>query len=80
MFLCIEGFFHNGHEDQTLQFEFNIAPEFNESVLELVGWKSLQDGVEYGIMDLTEEQVQKVSDILGEPMPSELELCISVFA
>lgn len=80
MVLCIEGFFPDGHENQFLQFELNVAPEFNQKVLKSVGWNSLQDGVNYGVLDLTEKQVREIEDILGYPMPSELDLCISVFA
>lgn len=80
MVLCIEGFFPDGHENQFLQFELDAAPEFNQKILELVGWKSLQDGVNYGVLDLTEKQVRGIEDILGKSIPSELDLCISVFA
>ncbi|MBV4486201.1 hypothetical protein HU727_011420 [Pseudomonas sp. SWRI153] len=80
MVLCIEGFFPDGHENQLLHFELDIAPEFHKKVLKLVGWKSLQDGVNYGVLELTAKQAREIEDILGKSMPSELDLCISVFA
>ncbi|MCF4998333.1 hypothetical protein GIW70_14160 [Pseudomonas syringae] len=79
MFLCIESFFPDGHENEFLQFYLDIAPELNQAILDLVGWKSLQEGVEYGVMELTAKQARQVEDVLGTPIPTELDICISVY-
>ena len=80
MFLCIEGFFPEGHENEFVQFELDVAPEFNQTVLDLVGWESLQDGVRHDVVELTEEQARLIGGVLGKPIPSELDICISVLA
>ncbi|MHC8337402.1 pyocin S6 family toxin immunity protein [Pseudomonas sp. HLT2-19-2] len=80
MFLCIEGFFPDGHKDEFLQFELDVSPEFNQAVLDLVGWESLADGVRHGVVDLTAAQVMQIENVLGKPIPSELDICISVLA
>jgi hypothetical protein len=80
MFLCIEGFFPDGHEDEFLQFELDVPVEFNDAVLDLVGWKSLDDGAQYGSMDLTSTQVVRLEEILGETIPHDLDISISVLA
>ena len=80
MFLCIEGFFPEGHENELVQFELDVAPEFNQAVLDLVGWKSLREGVRHGVVELTAEQAWQIEDVLGKSIPSELDICMSVLA
>ncbi|MDD2050166.1 pyocin S6 family toxin immunity protein [Pseudomonas putida] len=80
MFLCIEGFFPDSHENQFVQFELDVAPEFNQAVLEVVGWESLQAGVKEGVVDLTTAQITQIEMILGRSIPRELDICISVLA
>jgi len=80
MFLCIEGFLPEGYENEFVQFELDVAPEINQAVLDLVGWESLQDGVRHGVVELTEEQARLIGGVLGKPIPSELDICISVLA
>ncbi len=80
MYLCIAGFFPDGHENEFVQFELDVAPEFNQAVLDVVGWKSLQDGVRHGVVDLSSEHVVQIENVLGKSMPKELDICISVFA
>ncbi|WP_213937634.1 pyocin S6 family toxin immunity protein [Pseudomonas sp. dw_612] len=80
MFLCIEGFFPDGHENKFVQFELDVASELNQVVLDLVGWESLQDGVRHGVVELTAEQARQIEGVLGKPIPKELDICISVLA
>lgn len=80
MFLCIEGFFPDGHPDEFLQFELDVSPEFNQAVLDLVGWKSLAEGVKYGVVDLTPAQVVQIENVLGKSIPKDLDIGISVLA
>jgi hypothetical protein len=63
-----------------VQFDLDVAPEFNQIVLDLVGWESLQDGVRHGVIELTAAQARKIQDVLGKPIPSEFDICISVLA
>lgn len=80
MYLCIAGFFPDGHENEFVQFELDVAPELNQAVLDLVGWKSLEEGVRQGVVDLTATQVIQIENVLGKPIPNELDICISVLA
>ncbi|MGY3255145.1 pyocin S6 family toxin immunity protein [Pseudomonas chlororaphis] len=80
MFLCIAGFFPDGHENEYVQFELDVAPGFNQAVLDLVGWSSLEEGVKHGVVALTATQVRQIESVLGQPIPSDLDICISVFA
>lgn len=79
-FLCIEGFFPEGHENEFVQFELDVAPGLNQAVLDLVGWKSLKDGVRHGVVELTAGQTRQIEDVLGKSIPSELDIRISVLA
>jgi hypothetical protein len=49
-------------------------------VLDLVGWKSFQDGVRHGVVELTAGQAGQIEDVLGKSIPSELDIRISVLA
>lgn len=80
MYLCIAGFFPDGHENEFVQFELDVAPQFNQAVLDVVGWESLQEGVKHGVVELTAAQVRQIESVLGKPIPSDLDICISVFA
>jgi len=80
MYLCIAGFFPDGHENEFVQYELDVAPEFNQAVLDVVGWESLQDGVKHGVVGLSSQQVVQIENVLGTSMPKELDICISVFA
>lgn len=80
MYLCIAGFFPDGHENEFVQYELDVAPEFNQAVLDVVGWVSLQDGVKHGVLGLSSQQVGQIENVLGTSMPKELDICISVFA
>ncbi len=80
MFLCIAGFFPDGHENEFVQFELDVAPEFSQAVLDLVGWGSLEEGVRHGVVELTATQARQIENVLGKPMPSDLDICISVSA
>ncbi|WP_420030071.1 pyocin S6 family toxin immunity protein [Pseudomonas chlororaphis] len=79
-FLCVAGFFPDGHENECVQFELDVAPEFNQAVLDRVGWSSLEEGVRHGVVALTATQVRQIESVLGQPIPSDLDICISVFA
>lgn len=80
MYLCIAGFFPDGHENEFVQYELDVAPEFNQAVLDVVGWESLQDGVKHGVVGLSSQQVVQIENVLGTSIPKELDICISVFA
>ncbi|WP_124301468.1 pyocin S6 family toxin immunity protein [Pseudomonas chlororaphis] len=80
MFLCIAGFFPDGHENECVQFELDVAPKFNQAVLDRVGWSSLEEGVRHGVVALTATQVRQIESVLGQRIPSDLDICISVFA
>ncbi|WP_414890061.1 pyocin S6 family toxin immunity protein [Pseudomonas chlororaphis] len=80
MYLCITGFLPDEANDDSLQCELDVAPEFNQAVLDLVGWSSLEEGVRHGVVELITVQVRQIESVLGQPIPSDLDICISVFA
>ncbi|UVE48720.1 hypothetical protein KS461_13475 [Pseudomonas chlororaphis] len=80
MYLCITGFLPDEANDDSLQYELDVAPEFNQAVLDLVGWNSLEESVRHGVVELTAAQVRQIESVLGQPIPSDLDVCISVFA
>ncbi|MBM3105139.1 hypothetical protein IIE18_08325 [Pseudomonas sp. V1] len=80
MILCIEGFFPDSHENEFVQFELDVEPEFTQAVLEVVGWASLQAGVKDGVVDLTPTQITQIEAILDKTIPRDLDVCISVMA
>ncbi|WP_425313535.1 pyocin S6 family toxin immunity protein [Pseudomonas putida] len=73
-------FFPDGHENQFVQFELDVAPAFNQAVLEVVVWESLQAGLKEGVVDLTTTQITQIETILGRSIPREFDICISVMA
>ncbi|OLF53895.1 pyocin S6 family toxin immunity protein [Pseudomonas chlororaphis] len=80
MYLCIAGFFPDGHENEFVQFELDVASEFNQTVLDLVGWSSLEEGVRHGVVELTATQARQIESVLGKAIPSDLDICITVLA
>jgi len=80
MFLCLEGFSPPDHGDDFVQFELDVSPKSNQAVLDVVGWRSLEEGVRDGVVELTAEQVRKIEAVLGKPIQNELEISIGVYA
>jgi len=79
MYLCITGFLPDSFEDSSLKYELDVAPEFEQRVMDILGWKSL-DAEADGELPLTREQVSQIADVVEEPLPDNLDMFIGVVA
>ena len=79
MFLWISGFLKNDAEDDALKFDLVVKPEYEDAVLNILGWKSLEESPD-GEWLLSMEQVGQVSTAVNEPLPSNLDVFIGVRA
>ncbi|VVN73208.1 pyocin S6 family toxin immunity protein [Pseudomonas fluorescens] len=77
MFLWISGFLKGDVEDDSLKYQLTVRPEFEALVMEVLGWKSLDECAD-GEWLLTGEQVQRLVLALNEQLPTELDLFIGV--
>ena len=77
MFLWISGFLKDSAEDDSLKYDLTVRPEFEVAVMDVLGWKNLDESAD-GEWLLTGEQVQQVAKALNEQLPTELDLFIGV--
>ncbi|UWF51299.1 pyocin S6 family toxin immunity protein [Pseudomonas sp. N3-W] len=79
MYLCITGFLPDSFEDSSLKYELDVLPEFEQRVMDILGWKSL-DAEADGELPLTREQVSQIADVVEESLPDNLDMFIGVVA
>jgi hypothetical protein len=79
MHLCITGFLPDSSEDSSLKYEFDVAPEFEQSVMDILGWKNLEAEAD-GELPLTREQAGQIADVVEESLPDNLDMFIGVVA
>ncbi|KAA0945073.1 MULTISPECIES: pyocin S6 family toxin immunity protein [unclassified Pseudomonas] len=79
MYLCITGFLPDSFEDNSLKYELDVAPELEQRVMDILGWKSL-DAEADGELPLTREQVSQIADVVEESLPDNLDMFIGVVA
>ena len=77
MRIHITGFLPDDHEDDLLKFDLLMDPSYNGQILEYLGHKDLI-AMSEGLWDLAPEQVSYISELIGEPLPSDLEMLIGV--
>ncbi|KJH87816.1 MULTISPECIES: pyocin S6 family toxin immunity protein [Pseudomonas] len=77
MYLEITGYFFEGHKDDFIQFELNVAPEFESAIMKILGWRSLADEV-VGELPLSVTQVRQIEVVMQQPLPENLDLFIGV--
>ncbi|SDP11460.1 hypothetical protein SAMN04489798_4740 [Pseudomonas arsenicoxydans] len=77
MFLWISGFLKGDDAGDFLKFEHTVRPECESAILDVFGWKSLDEAAD-DEWHLTSEQAQKIAAVLNQPLPTELELFIGV--
>ncbi|QQZ42467.1 hypothetical protein IF690_02700 [Pseudomonas sp. SK3(2021)] len=77
MYLCITGFLPNNAEDDSLKYELDVNAAFNDQIVQLLGHESLETMAE-GLWPLTNEQVAQISELIGQVLPSDLEMLIGV--
>jgi len=79
LYLCISGFLRGVNEDDSLKFDLDLKESYNSRILQLLGHRSLNAMAE-GEWLLTKEQVIEISKIIGESLPTDLDLFIGVLA
>ncbi|WP_434605656.1 pyocin S6 family toxin immunity protein [Pseudomonas sp. R1-7] len=79
MYLSISGFLPDENEDDSLKFDRDLKESYNSRILQLLGHRSLNAMAE-GEWLLTKEQVIELSQIIGESLPTDLDLYIGVLA
>lgn len=79
MYLSISGFLPDENEDDSLKFDLDLKESYNSRILQLLGHRSLNAMAE-GEWLLTKEQVIELSQIIGESLPTDLDLYIGVLA
>ncbi|MPQ69663.1 MULTISPECIES: pyocin S6 family toxin immunity protein [unclassified Pseudomonas] len=79
MYLCITGFLVDNSVDSSLKYELDVCPEFEQAVMEVLGWKNLADECD-GDLPLTSHQVQQIAFVVKESLPDDLDLFIGVVA
>ncbi|MCU1740714.1 MULTISPECIES: pyocin S6 family toxin immunity protein [unclassified Pseudomonas] len=77
MHLYITGFLSEDHEDDSLKYDLDVAPEFEQAVMDVLGWKSLAEESD-GELPLTHHQILQIASVIKEPLPSDLDLFIGV--
>lgn len=79
MYLCITGFLPGDDEDDSLKYELDVPPEFEQQIVSLLGHKSL-NAMASGEWLLTTEQAAQLASLLNEPIPQDLDVFIGVEA
>ncbi|WP_030138640.1 pyocin S6 family toxin immunity protein [Pseudomonas fluorescens] len=79
MYLCISGFLRSVNEDDSLKFDFDLDEHLNDQIVRILGHRSL-NAMSEGEWLLTKEQVIELSQIIGESLPTDLDLYIGVLA
>ncbi|MNL44347.1 hypothetical protein D3C87_1669170 [compost metagenome] len=77
MHLWISGFLDEDNEDDSLKYSLTVLPEFEQAVMDILGWQSLAAECD-GELLLTTEQVRQISTVINEQLPTELDLFIGV--
>ncbi|WP_285417948.1 pyocin S6 family toxin immunity protein [Pseudomonas sp. efr-133-TYG-5] len=77
MHLWISGFLDEDNEDDSLKYSLTVPPEFEQAVMDILGWQSLAAECD-GELLLTSGQVQQISTAINEQLPTELDLFIGV--
>lgn len=79
MNLYITGFLIDDTEDSSLKFDLDVPPEYEKAVMDILGWKDLAMEAD-GDLPLNTQDVQKISVVLGNALPEDLDLFIGVVA
>jgi len=77
MHLYITGFLPDDFEDSSLKYDLDIKPEFEKTVMKILGWESLAAESD-GDLPLTNEQTSQIALAIKEPLPHDLDLFIGV--
>ncbi|MGL6242802.1 pyocin S6 family toxin immunity protein [Pseudomonas sp.] len=73
----ISGFLKGDDEGDFLKYELTVPPEFEATIMGVLGWKNLDESV-YGDCLLTAEQIQHIAKALIVQLPTDLDLFIGL--
>jgi hypothetical protein len=76
---CISGFLADSSEDESLKFELDLDESLIQEILTILGLQSINE-MAAGEWLLSNEQVIKMSTLVGQPLPAELQLFIGLEA
>lgn len=79
MHIYISGFLVDDSEDDSLKFDLHVAAEFEQTVMDILNWKSLAEESD-GELLLTVEHIHKISIAIKEQLPKDLDLFIGVIS
>jgi len=79
MFLEITGFLVDNSADDSIKFELDVKPEFEQAVTDVLGRESIAAEVA-GELPLTTSQIEEIADVIKEPLPLDLDLFIGARA
>lgn len=79
MYLCITGFLPDSFDDTSLKYELDVAPEFEQRIVSLLGHESI-NAMASGEWLLTAEQVEQIAALINESIPLDLDVFIGVEA
>ncbi|MDP4789948.1 MAG: pyocin S6 family toxin immunity protein [Haliea sp.] len=79
MYLCITGFLPGDDKDTSLKYEMDVPAEFEQVIMDILGWKSLAEEAD-GELPLTGEQVDQIASAVKQPLPRDLDMFIGVEA
>ena len=74
--LYITGFLADDSKDSSLQYDLDIPPEWEDSVMAVLGWKSMAQCD--GELPLTDWHIVEISKIIQRQLPLDLDLFIGV--
>ncbi len=76
---CISGFLANSSEDESLKFELDLDESHIREILPILGLRSISE-MAAGEWLLSNEQILRVSTLVGRPLPTDLQLFIGLEA
>lgn len=79
MYLCITGFLPGDDEDDSLKYELDVPAQFEQAIMDILGWGSLAEESN-GLLPLTSEQVDQIASAVKQPLPRDLDMFIGVEA
>lgn len=79
MYPCISGFLADSSEDESLKFELDLEESLIQAILPILGLQSINE-MAAGEWLLSNEQVIKMSTLVGQPLPADLQLFIGLEA
>jgi hypothetical protein len=79
MYPCISGFLADSSEDDSLKFELDLDESLIQGILPILGLESINE-MAAGEWLLSTEQIIKMSTLVGQPLPIDLQLFIGLEA